>query len=487
MELSILLMEQIAKLFIMIFMGYAVVKMGLLKDEDSKVLSTLVLYLIVPCVILNAFQVDYTPEKVSGLELACIASLLLLFILLSIVNLIGKVLHLNEVETMSIYYSNSGNLIVPLVAFMLGDKWVFYACVFMGLQTIFFWTHCKKVLSHEKGFNLKKIFFNINIITIIIAITLFFAKIRLPEIITGTLSSVGAMIGPASMFVIGMLIGGIFAYKANVLNIALEGMMLNGAFISVLVEYLTGSVALAVIAAIVTTLLWGLVFSFLGITCNGNVIVIGLGINLIVPAIAKFVLKVMELANISLQDVGVADFKINIPGIKSIPLIGGIVSGHPVITYLAFIGIAAAAILMYKTKFGIYVRVVGENEDSAISLGLKTQKYKYIAVLIGAFCCALAGINLSMERMAMFTSDMTAGRGFIAIAAIYCGQGKPVQSSLYAILFGVARSLAVNLSVYAGPAAGMFDTIPYIIMVAVLAVVSFMKFKDVKVRGYKFD
>ena len=269
------------------------------------------------------------------------------------------------------------------------------------------------------------------------------------------------------------VIGGIFAYKANVLNIALEGMMLNGAFISVLVEYLTGSVALAVIAAIVTTLLWGLVFSFLGITCNGNVIVIGLGINLIVPAIAKFV--------------GVADFKINIPGIKSIPLIGGIVSGHPVITYLAFIGIAAAAILMYKTKFGIYVRVVGENEDSAISLGLKTQKYKYIAVLIGAFCCALAGINLSMERMAMFTSDMTAGRGFIAIAAIYCGQGKPVQSSLYAILFGVARSLAVNLSVYAGPAAGMFDTIPYIIMVAVLAVVSFMKFKDVKVRGYKFD
>lgn len=231
----------------------------------------------------------------------------------------------------------------------------------------------------------------------------------------------------------------------------------------------------------------GIVFSFLGITCNGNVIVIGLGINLIVPAIAKFVLKVMELANISLQDVGVADFKINIPGIKSIPLIGGIVSGHPVITYLAFIGIAAAAILMYKTKFGIYVRVVGENEDSAISLGLKTQKYKYIAVLIGAFCCALAGINLSMERMAMFTSDMTAGRGFIAIAAIYCGQGKPVQSSLYAILFGVARSLAVNLSVYAGPAAGMFDTIPYIIMVAVLAVVSFMKFKDVKVRGYKFD
>ena len=207
MELSILLMEQIAKLFIMIFMGYVVVKIGLLKDEDSKVLSTLVLYLIVPCVILNAFQVDYTPEKVSGLELACIASLLLLFILLPVVNLIGKVLKLNEVETMSIYYSNSGNLIVPLVAFMLGDKWVFYACVFMGLQTIFFWTHCKKVLSHEKGFNLKKIFFK-SIPPISIPIT----NILAGPIIAPTELSVPVMISGRRIFaknkVIAMIIGG---------------------------------------------------------------------------------------------------------------------------------------------------------------------------------------------------------------------------------------------------------------------------------------
>lgn len=283
------------------------------------------------------------------------------------------------------------------------------------------------------------------------------------------------------------VIGGIFAYKANVLNIALEGMMLNGAFVSVLVAYLTGSITVAIIAAIVTTLLWGLVFSFLGITCKGNVIVIGLGINLIVPAIADFVLKRMEIANINLQNVSVADFKLNIPFIENIPLIGKILSGHPVITYLAFIGIIFFAVLMYKTRFGIYVRVVGENEDSAISLGIKTERYKYAAVLIGAFCCALAGINLSMERMAMFTNNMTAGRGFIAIAAIYCGQGKPVASALYAILFGVARSLAINLSVFAGPASGLFDIIPYIIMVAVLAVVSYMKYKKVKVRGFKLD
>jgi len=108
-------------------------------------------------------------------------------------------------------------------------------------------------------------------------------------------------------------------------------------------------------------------------------------------------------------------------------------------------------------------------------------------VLIGSVCCALAGINLSLERMSMFTNNMTAGRGFIAIAAIYCGQGRPVVSVLYAILFAIARSLSVNLSVYAGPAAGLFDVIPYIIMVTVLAVVSYMKYKNVKVRGFKLE
>ena len=208
MELSILLMEQIAKLFIMIFMGYAIVKMGFLKDEDSKVLSTLVLYLIVPCVILNAFQVDYTPEKVSGLMLACIASLLLLFILLPIVNLIGKVLHLNEVEIASVYYSNSGNLIVPIVTFILGQDWVLYGCVFMSVQLIFLWTHCKKIISRESSYDWKKIVLNINMISIFIGVVLFFAKIHLPEIINNTLGSVSSMIGPASMIVTGMLFAG---------------------------------------------------------------------------------------------------------------------------------------------------------------------------------------------------------------------------------------------------------------------------------------
>lgn len=206
MEISILLMEQIAELFLMILMGYIIVKTGLLKGEDSKVISKIVLYLAIPCVIINAFQVDYTSEKVKELLLVFAASVLLQVILLAAVWGAGKVLKLNEVETTSIYYSNSGNLIVPLVTFILGKEWVLYGCVFMSVQLVFLWTHGKNTISREGKWDWKKIVFNVNMISVFAGVVLFFTKIRLPEIVDQALSSVGSMIGPASMIVTGMLI-----------------------------------------------------------------------------------------------------------------------------------------------------------------------------------------------------------------------------------------------------------------------------------------
>ena len=115
------------------------------------------------------------------------------------------------------------------------------------------------------------------------------------------------------------VLGGIFAYKANVLNIALEGMMLTGAFISVLVCYNTENIALGYIAAIAVCLVIGLIFAFFGVTCKGNVIIIGLAINMSVTAIAGFVLQLMKSANIKLSFTNALDFKIAIPIIKDIP------------------------------------------------------------------------------------------------------------------------------------------------------------------------
>lgn len=218
MNISILLMQQIVQLFLMIFMGYLIVKTGLVRDDDSKVLSKIILYLIVPCVIINAFQVDYTTDTVKGLLIAFAASVMTQVILLVVISVAGRLLHLNEVEVASVYYSNSGNLIVPIVTFILGQEWVLYGCVFMSVQLVFLWTHCKKIISREASYDWKKIILNINMISIFIGVILFFTKIRLPEIIGNTLASVGTMIGPASMIVTGMLFAGmnlkqIFANK----------------------------------------------------------------------------------------------------------------------------------------------------------------------------------------------------------------------------------------------------------------------------------
>lgn len=284
------------------------------------------------------------------------------------------------------------------------------------------------------------------------------------------------------------VLGGLFAHKANVLNIGLEGMMLMGAFSSTLFVLITGSLWLGILISVLLTLILGLVFAFLGVTMKSNFIITGFGINIFVAALSSFVLKYMQMANINVSSIiDVTSLKIDIPLLKDIPLLGKLISGHTLITYISFLLIIAVSIIMYKTKFGVYVRVVGENEEAAKSVGINSTKIKYIAILIGAALCALAGANLAVERMALFTNNMTAGRGFIAIAAIYCGQAKPLKSSIYAVLFGLAKSLAINLALFAGPISGLFETVPYLMIVVVLFAVSAAEYRRTKIRGFKLE
>ncbi|MCR4434828.1 MAG: ABC transporter permease [Clostridiales bacterium] len=284
------------------------------------------------------------------------------------------------------------------------------------------------------------------------------------------------------------VLGGLFAHKANVLNIGLEGMMLTGAFSSALVVMLTGSLWLGLVISVLLTLVLGLVFSFLSVTLKSNFIITGFGINLFAAALSAFVLKFMKLANINVSSVvDVASLKIHIPLLADIPILGSILSGHTAITYAGYILIIAAGIVLYHTKFGVYVRVVGENEEAAKSVGINANAVKYAAVLIGAALCALAGMELSVERLALFTNNMTAGRGFIAIAAIYCGRGEPLKCALYALLFGLAKSLAINLALFAGPISGLFEIVPYLTIVVVLFMVSVIQNRNNNVRGFKLE
>ncbi|MGI6096025.1 MAG: AEC family transporter [Lachnospiraceae bacterium] len=206
MQISLLLFKQIVSMFLMIMMGYILVKTRLIKGEESKGISMVVLYLVMPCVIINSFQVEYSSETVHGLLLAFLAAVLIHVILLVLIYPLGKLCKLDEVEKASVIYSNAANLIVPIVTVVLGEEWVIYSCAFISVQLILLWSHCRSMLSGEKGFEVKKVLGNVNMLAIGVGMVLFFTGIRLPKVLADTVSSVSAMVAPASMFVIGMLI-----------------------------------------------------------------------------------------------------------------------------------------------------------------------------------------------------------------------------------------------------------------------------------------
>ncbi len=207
MELSLLLAEQILALFLMGLVGYIIVKSGKLKSKDSKVISNIIVYICSPCVVIDSFQITFTPEKLQGLLLAGAAAVLVHILLIGGGRLLTKPLNLNGIEKASIEYSNAGYLIIPLVTAVLGKEWVFYTTAYIVVQTILIWTHGQSVICQGNESSIKKILLNPNVIAIVIGILLFATGIRLPAPLAGCISGFGDMVGTIGMLVIGMVIG----------------------------------------------------------------------------------------------------------------------------------------------------------------------------------------------------------------------------------------------------------------------------------------
>ena len=207
--LSFLLFQQIAQMFLALFMGFAVVRCGLLKSSDSKVLSRLALYVITPCVIINSYQIEFTADRLQGMLLAFGAALVTHAIFLALTAVCRRPLRLTPAEQASLIYSNASNLTIPIVTAILGREYVLYVSMYVIVQLFLMWSHGRLLLSGENQFSLKRVLLNINIISIGIGASLFFLRLPLPAIITGALQSVGSMIGPLCMIVAGMLMGGV--------------------------------------------------------------------------------------------------------------------------------------------------------------------------------------------------------------------------------------------------------------------------------------
>lgn len=208
MTMALLLFEEIAQLFLCILLGWLLVRCRLLKPEDSRVLSVVCLYLVIPCVIVPAFQIEHTPELIRGLLLALGVAVGIHVFLFAAVALLRRPRQLMPVEQASVIYSNSGNLIIPLVTSILGPEWIIFATMFQLVQLFPMWTHGRFILSADRRLSWKAIFLNVNILSVFAGALLFLTDTSLPAMLTDTMESIGSMIGPLSMFVAGMLMGG---------------------------------------------------------------------------------------------------------------------------------------------------------------------------------------------------------------------------------------------------------------------------------------
>lgn len=227
MQISILLMQEIIKLFVIMFMGYAVVKAGLMKASESKSVSVILVYLVNPCVIVNAFQVEYTPEVQKGLILAVMAAVVIHLLYLLLTAILKHPLHLNVIERATAIYSNAGILVIPLVQVLLGQEYVIYSSAFITVQLVLLWTHCKSMLCEESKLEWKKILLNVNIISIFVGVILFVSRVSLPSGVQSVLGMMNNLMGPLGMLLAGMVIAdvsmkNVFLRKRNYLSAALR-------------------------------------------------------------------------------------------------------------------------------------------------------------------------------------------------------------------------------------------------------------------------
>lgn len=234
MEISLLLAQKILQFFLMILMGFLVVKGGVLRSEDSRPLSILSIYVIVPCVIVNAFRVELTGDIMRDFLLALLAALAVHMAFLILVTILRRFTKLDAVEGFSVMYTNSGNLILPLIAGVLGEEWQVFCVAFIIIQNLFAWTHGKALLCSETRVDLIGMLKNVNIIAILIGLALFVLRIPLPDIIGESLHAVSLTVGPVAMFVTGMLMAGlnwerVRAYRRTVWIVVLRMFLASGA------------------------------------------------------------------------------------------------------------------------------------------------------------------------------------------------------------------------------------------------------------------
>jgi len=262
-------------------------------------------------------------------------------------------------------------------------------------------------------------------------------------------------------------IGGAATQMGNILNIGLEGMMLIGAFTAVAVGAFT-SPWVGILAAIGAALLLALIFAVASLVFKADAIVVGIGVNLLAAGATVLLLQVLfGNPGVTPGNVKAILPKLNLGIIGDIPILGPAINNQTILVWLAFLLVPAYAFLLYRTRYGVHLRAVGEDEPAAIAAGINVFNVKFISILISGLMCGLAGAQLAMATLGSFTAGMTSSRGFIAVAALTFGLAKPYRTMVACLMFGAADALADRLGL-AGANPSLSLMTPYVVTIIAL-------------------
>ena len=262
--------------------------------------------------------------------------------------------------------------------------------------------------------------------------------------------------------------------KGGIDSIGIEGTMLLGAMAGSVGSYLTKSALGGVLTALICGILVAYLFGYVTLQLKSVEILAGIAINTLASGLTIFVIYYVAGEKGSTQSLLSPTVpNIALPVIRDIPVLGKILSGHNLLTYVAIILIFVLAFLFYKTPLGLRIRSVGENPQAASSVGINVMKYKYITLTIAGALAGLGGAFMSMGYVSFFSKEMIAGRGWIGMAAEAMGRGNPFGILASSCLFGLADSLATRLQMLNNIPAQLIQTLPYVITIIAISVYSY--------------
>lgn len=258
--------------------------------------------------------------------------------------------------------------------------------------------------------------------------------------------------------------------QANILNIGTEGIMLVGAFFAVAVSFLTGSWLLAVLVAMLSGVIMGMIMAVGHIKYKADNCAIGMGINLFAVAITKFLLNSVLGKSGTFTDPNLAGIpKLRLSFLEENSFLNDVFNNWSVTEWFVIVLILLVSFLFYKTAWGLRLRAVGRMPRAAQTAGINVTSMQYQAILIAGLIGGLAGAHLSLGYSKMFTESMTNGRGFMGVAAMYFGAANPLLTAVGCLVFGLADSIGSRLQPF-GVSSQIILLMPYVVTVLVLAV-----------------